>query len=62
MALIKQQIQPNTRKIPTRDLVKRAHGALKALKPVWMISPQVLPQFLGKHRELFDILIIDDPP
>ena len=25
-----------------------------------MISPQVLPQFLGKHRELFDILIIDE--
>lgn len=60
MALIRNELHKQKRHIPTRDLVRRASKALHALKPIWMMSPLAVSQFLPRIREQFDLLVIDE--
>jgi len=59
-SLIRNEMSKKARFIPIRNLVKRATGALKAMKPVWMMSPLAISQFLERKPNQFDILIIDE--
>ena len=59
-SLLKNEMSKKARFIPIRDLVRRASKALTAMKPVWMMSPLAISQFLQKRPGQFDILIIDE--
>ena len=48
------------RHIPIRQLVRRAGGALRALKPCFMMSPMSVAQYLQPGSPEFDLLVIDE--
>jgi very-short-patch-repair endonuclease len=58
--LIHNEISKVRKHIPMRDLVTRAHGALQALKPVWLMSPTSVAQFVPPGTASFDLVIIDE--
>lgn len=58
--LIQNEIGKVRRHIPMRDLVTRAHGAMQALKPVWLMSPTSVAQFVSPGTASFDLVIIDE--
>jgi len=59
-ALIQNEIGKKKRHIPIRILVKRANGALLALKPCWMMSPASVAQFVPAGLQPFDFVVIDE--
>ena len=46
--------------MPIRQLVQRAGPAIQALKPVMMMSPLSVAQFLTPGRITFDLLVMDE--
>ncbi len=46
--------------MPIRQLVQRAGPAIQALKPVMMMSPLSVAQFLTPGRMTFDLLVMDE--
>lgn len=46
--------------LPIRQLIKRAGLAIQALKPVFMMSPLSVAQFLEPGSLQFDLLVIDE--
>jgi very-short-patch-repair endonuclease len=46
--------------IPIRQLMRRAGPAIQALKPVFMMSPLSIAQFLAPGTMTFDVLVIDE--
>src|SRR5262249_39698166 len=48
------------RHLPIRQLIKRAGLATQALKPVFMMSPLSVAQFLEPGSVSFDLLLIDE--
>lgn len=59
-ALLENEANKRRRHIPLRDVVRRAPNALRALKPVWMMSPLTAAQYLPRIDAFFDIVIIDE--
>ena len=59
-ALIANEIGKQRGHISVRALVARAGDALFAMKPVWLMSPLAVSQFLRRRREQFDLLVIDE--
>jgi very-short-patch-repair endonuclease len=59
-ALIENELGKRARHIPIRDLTKRAGHALQALKPVWMMSPASVAQYVQPGTVTFDLVIIDE--
>ncbi|WP_374576430.1 DUF4011 domain-containing protein [Phenylobacterium sp.] len=60
MCLIENEVSKSKRHIPIRDLVKRAHSALQAIKPVWLMSPTSVAQFVPPGTADFDLVLIDE--
>lgn len=59
-SLLENEINKKKRHIPIRQLVSRASGALKALKPCFMMSPLSVSQYLPPNQIEFDVLIVDE--
>ncbi len=60
LALIEHEVNKKKRHIPIRQLVRRAPGALKALKPCFMMSPLSVSQYLPPNDIKFDVLVVDE--
>lgn len=58
--LLKRELNKKKRHIPIRQLVHRAVGALKAIKPCFMMSPLSVAQYLDPRRVSFDLVIMDE--
>ncbi|MDR3505122.1 MAG: DUF4011 domain-containing protein [Acidocella sp.] len=58
-SLIRNELAKKKKHIPLRDLLDRAQGAIRALKPCTMMSPASVAQFL-KAGQTFDLVIIDE--
>lgn len=58
--LINNEIKKKTRKLGHRQLIKRAYKALSAMKPVWLMLPQNVSDYIPRKMDLFDVLIIDE--
>jgi very-short-patch-repair endonuclease len=58
--LINHEIRKQTRHIPIRQLVKRAGGALQALKPCFMMGPLSVAQYLEPGHITFDLIVMDE--
>lgn len=60
MGLLRGEIRKQKRHVPIRTLTSSAAGALKALKPCFMMGPLSVSQYLAQATEQFDILIMDE--
>jgi Superfamily I DNA and RNA helicases and helicase subunits len=60
MAIVRHEIQKKSRHLPIRRLVAKAGRAIQAIKPVFMMSPLSIAQFLEPGAVEFDLLLIDE--
>lgn len=60
LALITHEINKQKRHIPIRQLVRRAGGALQALKPCFMLGPLSVAQYLVPGSMQFDLIVMDE--
>src|SRR5262249_22318123 len=60
LALIAHEIGKQKRHLPIRQLVARAHGALQALKPCFMMGPLSVAQYLDPRQLRFDLVVMDE--
>lgn len=60
LRLLESEVGLTRPRTPLRDVVHRAGQALQVLKPVWMMSPTSIAQFIRPGSLNFDLLIIDE--
>lgn len=61
LALIRHELGKKTRRISERQLIARAHPALLALMPCFMMSPLMVAQYLSSScGPKFDLVLIDE--
>ena len=60
LALLEREVELKRPRTPLRDIAHRAGEALQALKPVWMMSPTSIAQFIRPGSLKFDLLIVDE--
>ncbi|MGH8226527.1 MAG: DUF3320 domain-containing protein [Steroidobacteraceae bacterium] len=60
MGVIRQELNKSRRLLPVRRLVDHAGSAIQALKPVFLMSPLSVAQYLAPGRLTFDLLLIDE--
>ena len=60
MGVIRREIEKKRKHKPIRQLVKDAGVALQAIKPVFMMSPLSVSQFLQPGAISFDVLLVDE--
>jgi hypothetical protein len=58
--LLKHEMQKQRRHLPLRELLARAGTAVQAVKPVFMMSPLSVAQYLEPGVLEFDMLLIDE--
>ena len=60
MGIIRGQIERKRGHLPVRKLISEAGGAVQRLKPVFLMSPLSVAQFLPPGKLAFDVLVIDE--
>ena len=60
MGVIRAEIGKRRRHLPIRKLLERASTAVQKIKPVFLMSPLSVAQFLPPGRIEFDLLVIDE--
>lgn len=60
MGIIRHEIEKQRRHLPLRQLLRRAGHAIQRIKPVMMMSPISIAQFLSPDSMEFDLLLIDE--
>ncbi len=60
MGIIRGQIERKRGHFPVRKLIEQAGSAIQHLKPVFLMSPLSVAQFLPPGRMTFDLLVIDE--
>jgi very-short-patch-repair endonuclease len=60
MGVIRGQIERKRGHFPVRKLIDQAGAAMQRLKPVFLMSPLSVAQFLPPGRLAFDMLVIDE--
>lgn len=60
LRLLENEIGLTRPRTPLRDVAHRAGAALQALKPVWMMSPTSIAQFIRPGSLKFHLLIVDE--
>lgn len=60
MALLDHEFNKSRRHIPIRKLIQRSGNAIRAMKPVFMMSPMSVAQFLEPGMHHFDAIVMDE--
>ncbi len=60
MGLLRNEFGKERKFVPVRDLLRRAGGAVQALKPCFMMSPLSLAKFVQAGTLKFDVLVVDE--
>ncbi|MDA0588220.1 MAG: DUF3320 domain-containing protein [Planctomycetota bacterium] len=60
VGIVRREIQKKRQHLPLRRLFAEAGRAVQAIKPVFMMSPTSIAQFLSPGQIEFDILVIDE--
>ncbi len=60
LGVLRNELQKKRGHMPIRKLVERAGPALQAMKPVFMMSPLSVAQFLAPGVAEFDLLVMDE--
>lgn len=59
-SLIRHEAAKKKRHVAIRSLLKRAPGAIRALKPCFMMSPMSVAQYLEPGQYEFDVIVMDE--
>ncbi len=60
MGVLRGEVQKKSRHMPLRKLLKDAGSAVQAIKPVFLMSPLSVAQYLDPDGLKFDLLLIDE--
>jgi very-short-patch-repair endonuclease len=60
LGLLRHEIEKKSRHLPIRQLMRRAGIAIQAIKPVFMMSPISIANFLEPGVLLFDLVVFDE--
>lgn len=60
LRLLQRECTKKTRHIPIRQLVRRSGNALAALKPIYMMSPMSVAQYIAPGEVEFDLVVMDE--
>jgi very-short-patch-repair endonuclease len=60
MGVLRHEMQKRRRHLPIRQLMLRAGDAVKALKPVFMMSPMSVATYLPPGSVTFDLVVFDE--
>ena len=60
MGLLHGEVRKKTRHMPLRKLLKKAGETVQAVKPVFLMSPLSVAQYLDPDALKFDLLLIDE--
>jgi very-short-patch-repair endonuclease len=60
LGIVRREIEKKTRHLPIRRLMQEAGAAVQAIKPVFMMSPLSVAQFLPAGAIDFDLLVVDE--
>jgi len=60
MAVLRNEINKKRKHLPIRQLIDRAGRAIQQLKPVFMMSPMSIANFLPPAKVDFDVVIFDE--
>jgi hypothetical protein len=60
LATLRREFEKKSRHLPLRQLVARAGNAIKAIKPVFMMSPLSIATYLAPGSLGFDLVIFDE--
>jgi len=60
MAVIRAELNKKRRHIPIRQLIEKAGRAIQQIKPVFMMSPMSIANFLPPGKLEFDVVIFDE--
>jgi len=60
MGIVRAEIGKKRRHLPVRQLMERAGSAIQSLKPIFLMSPLSVAQFLPAGRFSFDLVVIDE--
>jgi very-short-patch-repair endonuclease len=60
LGVVKREIQKKRRHLPIRQLVRKAGDAIQAIKPVFMMSPLSIANFLEPGALDFDLVVFDE--
>lgn len=60
MAIIRTEINKKRRHLPIRQLIERAGRAVQQIKPIFMMSPMSIANFLPPGKIEFDVAIFDE--
>ena len=60
VGIVRREIEKKSRHLPIRRLMQEAGAAVKAIKPVFMMSPLSVAQFLPPGALAFDLLVVDE--
>ena len=60
MAIIRQEMSKKRNNFPVRKLLSKAGRAIHELKPVFLMSPMSIAQFIAPGTLTFDLILIDE--
>lgn len=60
LGVLRTEVEKRRRHLPLRQLIKHAGPAIQALKPVFMMSPLSIAQFLEPGAVEFDLVLFDE--
>ena len=60
MAVVRAELNKSRKLLPVRKLVEKAGNAIQQLKPVFLMSPLSVAQYIAPGQLTFDLLLIDE--
>lgn len=60
MGILRAELNKKRRHIPIRQLIDRAGRAIQQIKPVFMMSPMSIANFLPPGKIAFDVVVFDE--
>ena len=60
LGIVQREMQKKRSHLPIRKLIERAGAAVQSIKPVFMMSPLSVAQFLAPGSVQFDLVLIDE--
>jgi len=60
VGILAREWRKQRRHLPLRQLIKAAGRAMQLIKPVWMMSPMSLAQFVEPGALMFDLVLMDE--
>ncbi|MFI3329008.1 MAG: DUF4011 domain-containing protein [bacterium] len=60
MSIIRRELQKKRNHMPVRKLISRSSNSIVKIKPVFMMSPLSIAQYLAPNEVMFDLVVFDE--